>query len=301
MKKLSILLFSIFAATYTYGYTSDDLVWDFEWLEPDNKIEIVVGEPYQLKYTCSTNYSKVFSSEYASNWVHYDYNNGQSALLTPEAYTISESGVITGLTPGSYGMKCTGLIQAKSGAERRLNITIVSERSEKESNNTLDTANDIMSKIRFGLYNASDVDYFRYTNNNLKFGDWVIFKIHYYGSRENPFGYKWTTFSGTTMSGSGSLVTQDQECQALVINPGSPVYLEIYYDQSRSQYFNYFEEFVAEVYINGVPASGVEEIVNDNRNHATHYDLNGKIINPSTKGLHIIKYKSGRSVKVIVK
>ena len=116
-----------------------------------------------------------------------------------------------------------------------LMITVVSERSETEPNNTFDTANDIYTKIRFGLYNTSDIDFFRFTNSNLKWGDNVTFKIHYYGSRENPFGYKWSTFCGTDMIGSGSLISQDQECKALVTS-GNTVYLEVYYDQSRSQY-----------------------------------------------------------------
>ena len=101
------------------------------------------------------------------------------------------------------------------------------------------------------MYNISDIDYFKFTDSSLKFGDNVTFKIHYYGSRENPFGYKWATFCGTNMVGGGSLLSQDQECKALV-SSGNTVYLEVYYDQSRSQYFNYGEEFVAEMYVNGV-------------------------------------------------
>ena len=142
------------------------------------------------------------------------------------------------------------MIQAKSGVDKWLYITVVSEKSEKESNNTLDTANDINTKIRFGLFNVSDIDYFRYTNNDLKFGDIVEFKIHYNGSRDNPFGYKWATFCGENMVGGGSLISQDQMCKATVASSNT-VYLEVYYDQSSSQYFNYGEEFVAEVYING--------------------------------------------------
>ena len=249
MKKLLTLIVSLLPiSTFALG-----LINNFEWLEPNNRVEVVVGEPYQLKFNCSDN-SLPFTSEYADNWNHYDFAGGQHMVSTPTGYSIDEKGIITGLIPGSYAIKFTGYIQPKSGVDKMLMITVVSERSETESNNTLDTANDIYTKIRFGLYNISDIDYFKYTNNSLKWGDNVTFKIHYYGSRENPFGYKWATFSGTEMVGGGSLISQDQECKALVAY-GNTVYLEVYYDQSRSEYFNYGEEFVAEVYINGVPAS----------------------------------------------
>ena len=252
--KILLLLIAFACSLPSSAYTTDDFVWDFEWLEPNNKVEIVLGEPYQLQYTSRTNTSLVFTDEYAENWVHYDFNPSQHVVENPTGYSINKNGVITGLVAGKYAIKYTGLIQAKSGTDKWLYITVVSERSENESNNTLDTANDVYSKIRFGLYNTSDVDYFRFTSNNIKWGDYVTFKIHYYGTRESPFGYKWATFSGTDMVGGGSLMLQDQECKALVTS-GNSVYLEVYYDQSQSQYFNYGEEFVAEVFINGVPAS----------------------------------------------
>jgi hypothetical protein len=249
MKKLFALFIS-FLPISTFALS---LINDFEWLEPNNSVEVVVGEPYQLKFNCSDN-SLPFTSDYADYWNHYDFAGGQHIVSTPTGYSIDEKGVITGINPGSYAIKFTGYIQPKSGVDKMLMITVVSERSETESNNTLDTANDITNKIRFGLFNISDIDYFKLTNKNLKWGDNVTFKIHYYGSRENPFGYKWATFCGGDMVGGGSLISQDQECKALV-SSGNTVYLEVYYDQSHSQYFNYGEEFVAEVFVNGIPAS----------------------------------------------
>lgn len=251
MKKL-LTFFALLMPLSTFAL---DLITDFEWLEPDNRVEVVIGEPYQLKFTCSDN-SLAFTSAYADSWVHVDFDGGQHVVETPTGYSINERGVITGLVAGSYAIHPTGWVQRKSGAEKWLYITVVSERSETESNNTLDTANNITSRIRFGLYNISDIDYFSYTNSNLNWGDNVTFKIHYYGSRENPFGYKWATFCGGDMVGGGSLISQDQECKALVTSSNT-VHLEVYYDQSRSEYFNYGEEFVAEVYINGVPASEI--------------------------------------------
>ena len=295
MKKLFTLLFSLLPIS-TFALS---LINDFEWLEPNNSVEVVVGEAYQLKFNCSDN-SLPFTSGYASYWNHYDFAGGQHMVSTPTGYSINEKGVITGLIPGSYAIKFTGYILPKSGVEKMLMIKVVSERSEKESNNTLDTANEIKAKIRFGLYNISDVDYFKYTNNNLKWGDNVTFKIHYYGSKENPFGYKWATFCGSNMVGSGSLINQDQECKALVTS-GNTVYLEVYYDQSRSQYFNYGEEFVAEVYVNGQPATGVEQIVIVPNGHEIHFDLSGKQVDKKAKGIHIVKGANNSTYKVVVK
>ena len=170
------------------------------------------------------------------------------------------------MIPGSYAIKFTGWILAKNGANKWLYITVVSERKESEPNNSFDTANEVYSKIRFGLYNITDIDYFKYENDKLKSGDEVTFKIHYFGSRDNPFGYKWSMFTGTNMTGGGSLIMQDQQCSTYAI-AGKPIYFEVYYNQSYSQYFNYGEEFVAEVYINGIPAS---EYGNDKE-----YDVNG--------------------------
>jgi len=246
-------LLSLFVSLLPICTYALDLITDFEWLEPDNRVEIVVGEPYQLKFNCSDT-NLPFMSAYSDSWIHYDFAGGQHVVNPPTGYSINERGVITGLIPGSYAIKFTGWILPKSGVDKWLFITVVTERRESESNNTFDTANEVFSKIRFGLYNITDVDYFKYVNNDLKSGDKVTFKIHYYGTRESPFGYKWSMFRGTNMTAGGSLMLQDQECSVYVLYDKT-IYLEVYYDQSLSQYFNYGEEFVAEVYINGIPAS----------------------------------------------
>ena len=161
MKKLLTLIAMLMPlSTFALG-----LITDFEWLEPNNKVEVVVGEPYQLKYSCSDN-SLPFTNDYVDSWVHYDFAGGQHVVNSPTGYSIDNNGVITGLVAGSYAIKFTGWIQPKSGTDKWLYITVVSERSETESNNALDTANDITNKIRFGLYNISDIDFFRFTNNN---------------------------------------------------------------------------------------------------------------------------------------
>ena len=126
MKKLLTLIALVMPlCTYALG-----LINDFEWLEPNNRVEIVVGEPYQLKFNCSDN-SLPFTSDYADYWNHYDFEGGQHMISTPSGYSIDEKGVITGLVPGSYAIKFTGYILAKSGVDKMLMITVVSERSEQ--------------------------------------------------------------------------------------------------------------------------------------------------------------------------
>ena len=261
MKHLFILLISLLPV---YAF-AQSFIYDFEWLEPDNRVEAVVGEPHQLQYSCS-NPGLPFTDDFSGSWVHYDFEPFQHVVDPPTGYSIDEHGVITGLIPGSYAIKFTGWILAKNGANKWLYITVVSERKESEPNNSLEAANEVYSKIRFGLYNITDIDYFKYENDKLKSGDEVTFKIHYFGSRDNPFGYKWSMFTGTNMTGGGSLIMQDQQCSTYAL-AGKPVYFEVYYNQSYSQYFNYGEEFAAEVYINGIPAS---EYGKDKE-----YDVNG--------------------------
>ena len=45
--------------------------------------------------------------------------------------------------------------------------------------------------------------------------------------------------------------------------------------------------------------TGVEHITNVDGHDAVHYDLTGKVISPTAKGLHIVKFKNNRSVKVM--
>lgn len=300
--KTRILLFVV-AMLMSMKTFALGLINNFEWLEPNNKIEIVIGEPYQLKFSCSNN-NLPFTNDYLSSWIHYDFAGGQHVVNSPNGYFIDEKGVITGLAVGTYAIKFTEWIQSKDDVDKLLFITVVSERLETESNNTIDTADDICTKIRFGLYNVSDIDYFKFTDSRLKWGDNVTFKIHYYGSGENPFGYKWSTFSGTNLSGSGSLQKQEQECRALVTS-GNTVYLEVYYDQSRSQYFNYGEEFVAEVYVNGKLADIITPMFKEQQNMIGDceavYDLNGTKKANLSKGINIVKMKDGRTKKILVK
>lgn len=72
MRKIA-LFFAIMAGLWADAYTTDDFVWDFEWLEPNNSVTVGVGESHQLQYTTSTNYSWVFLATMADSWIHYDF------------------------------------------------------------------------------------------------------------------------------------------------------------------------------------------------------------------------------------
>ncbi len=62
MKKLLTLLL-VMCPLSTFALS---LIENFEWLETNNKVEVAVGEPYQLKFTCSDN-SLPFTSSHPAN------------------------------------------------------------------------------------------------------------------------------------------------------------------------------------------------------------------------------------------
>ena len=272
MKTKNVLLLAVLLLVISLKAQAITFIEDFEWLEKDNQIEIAVGEPHQLQFTCKAFRDKVFSEEYKSAWIHYDFTPMQHIVDEPTGYAIDKRGVITGLVPGKYAIKYVSPIHAKSGTDKWLMITVVSEHREKESNDTFETANEIKTKIRFGLYNISDKDFFRFTHQ-LSPTDLVGFKIHFYGNRELPLGYKWAMFSEDMMSGSGSIISQDQ----MITKPvwkGNNIYLEVYFDQSLSNYFEYGEEFVVEVYVNGVQVKiEIEEEAEPESQEKNYVDL----------------------------
>ena len=86
MKKL-LTLIALLMPLSTFALS---LVENFEWLEPNNEVEIVVGKPYQLKFSCSDN-SLPFTNSYASSWNHYDFAGGQHMVDNPTGYSIDEN------------------------------------------------------------------------------------------------------------------------------------------------------------------------------------------------------------------
>lgn len=47
--------------------------------------------------------------------------------------------------------------------------------------------------------------------------------------------------------------------------------------------------------------SGITSVTTDTNGHETHYDISGKVVSPSAKGLHIVRKADGTTRKVIVK
>lgn len=47
--------------------------------------------------------------------------------------------------------------------------------------------------------------------------------------------------------------------------------------------------------------SGITDVTTDTNGHETHYDISGKVVSPSAKGLHIVRKADGTTRKVIVK
>ena len=251
MKKYRLGIFTLWtmmAVPYmVHAYTTDDFVEDFEWMEPNNTVEVAVGESYQLHYKCSYEGHPVFSDFYKDDydWVYYSFSGGQHVIYEPLGYSIDKNGVLTGLQAGSWAIKPTGLIQRKDGKDVMLRVNVVPVKGEKEPNNTMDLANEFTSKIEFCLDNEVDIDYFKFKHNK-KFGEYVYFKVNYLDSYDYPVGLKWSTFSGGQSVGGGSLMYQGQICKALVVS-GDYVYIEFYFNSSFAQYFRYYEYFSVEV------------------------------------------------------
>lgn len=120
--KTRILLFVV-AMLMSMKTFALGLINNFEWLEPNNKIEIVIGEPYQLKFSCSNN-NLPFTNDYLSSWIHYDFAGGQHVVNSPNGYSIDEKGVITGLAVGTYAIKFTGWIQSKDDVDKFFSLLL---------------------------------------------------------------------------------------------------------------------------------------------------------------------------------
>jgi len=243
MKQRLLPFFSfLLVSFFTYSYTYDDFVWDFEWLEPNNTVEIGVGESHQLQYTCSTNYSIVFSEEMASNWVHIDLYPYQHVVFTPTGYAIDENGIITGKVEGKYVIHPTGLIQPKDPNNDWLWINVVSFHEEQEPNNILETANTLhILPTQFYLSTIVDVDCFKI---HVKAGEKLQFRVK--GTATIPM-IKWATFGGTNLTqiGGGSIILNDGE-QIIDIGDLTSVfgtgdyYIQFY---ANPNFYNYFQDF----------------------------------------------------------
>ena len=196
----------------------------------------------------------------SGNWVFYENN---SVVDAPTVFSMNAQGVVTGVKEGLGALKPTGFILKASGTDR-LYIKVVSSYEEQEPNNDFNNANELKgAPTTFGLYNLSDIDYFKVKANA---GDKITFKIKGDNSDNKFFGFKWSKFSSTYQSlGSGSLAIDESTGErdieissAFTSNYGTGYYyLEIYYDQSRSQYFTY-DKLTVQAFLNDKPV-GYEE------------------------------------------
>ena len=237
---------------------------NFKWEENEGTyngfplVTVAVGDKHKLQYSYTTNTmgTDIFDVN-SGNWVFYENN---TVVNAPTVFSMNAQGVVTGVKEGLGALKPTGLILKVSGTDR-LYIKVVSSYEEQEPNNDFNSANELKgAPTTFGLYNLSDIDYFKVKANA---GDKITFKIKGDNSNNKFFGFKWSKFSSTYQSlGSGSLAIDESTGErdieissAFTSNYGTGYYyLEIYYDQSRSQYFTY-DKLTVQAFLNDKPVS----------------------------------------------
>lgn len=304
MKKMFFLMSMMLA--FAANAAMAQFVFDFKWEENDETfngapmVTVGVGESRQLKYSFSSNTlgEAIFDSQ-DGNWVYYD-DNGY-VTDKPQCFTIDKNGVVTGVRTGMGALKPTGFIIKASGTERCY-VKVVDEYSEKESNNTLETANELKGiPTRFNLSNISDIDYFKV---NAKAGDKLVFKIKGCNSSYQYLGYKWMTFiPNTTQISGGSLQLKDGEREIEVNNTefwgAGEYYIEIYFDPQSTFKFQ-SGDLLIQAFINDLPVTAVEAVrVGDGGHAKAIFSIDGKRKSQLGKGLNIVKTADGKTVKVV--
>ena len=281
-------------------------VMDFKWEEYDEQwlgcpmVTIGVGENRQLNYSFSSNSlgEDIFDSA-SGNWVYYDDN--YYVTDKPQCFSIDKYGVVTGVRAGIGALKPTGYIIKASGTDRCF-IKVVDEYSEKESNNSLETANELKGlPMRFNLFNITDIDYFKV---NAKAGDKLVFKVKGCNPSYQYLGYKWMVFipNMSQISG-GSLMLNNGEREIEVKNTeywgNGDYYLEIYFDpQSNFQFQS--SDLTVQAFLNDKPVTAIETVRIGNAGNAKAvYSLDGKRRQQLEKGLNIVKTAEGKAIKVV--
>lgn len=290
----------------SFGSAMAQFVLDFKWEEYDEQwmgypmVTIGVGEERQLNYSFSINTlgEDIFDGA-SGNWVYYDDNN--YVTDKPQCFSIDKYGNVTGVRAGIGALKPTGFIIKASGTDRCF-IKVVDEYSEKESNNSLETANELKGlPMRFNLFNITDIDYFKV---NAKAGDKIVFKVKGCNPSDQYLGYKWMVFipDMSHISG-GSLMLNNGEREIEVKNTefwgSGDYYLEIYFDpQSNFQFLG--NDLTVQAYINDKPVTAIEtvKICNDEKAKAV-YSIDGKRRMQLEKGLNIVKTSEGKAIKVM--
>lgn len=256
-----------------YGafYQSGRFMYGFKWEEEETNsngaplITLAVGEKHRIKYSYSSSDmpDDIFYLTQTGNWVTYerkylqDLGNTDVVVECPEMFSISPSGVITAHKEGLAALKPTGYIQSEGGYDRCY-IQVVTNYEEKEPNNDLTYANELKSApTRFCLMNIADQDFFKV---KAKAGDKISFKVT--GDHTSHLGYKWNTISPSGKSiGGGGLLTDEETGEreitienSLTQNLGNGYYyLQIYFNQSISQYFVNNDYLTVQAFINDEP------------------------------------------------
>lgn len=103
------------------------VVTDFEWKENTSStyagyplVTITEGDEYQLHYSCSPSSATHLFAD-LSNFVFYEPTY---VVDNPSVISISSEGKITGLKPGTIGIKPTGQIVKKTSGNDRIYITV---------------------------------------------------------------------------------------------------------------------------------------------------------------------------------
>ncbi len=238
---------------------------DFQWQESETnvygmpQVTIGIGESYQLHYSYSSNtLGEDFFDPNVGSWVYYESNSSSFYVVnTPECFSIDSYGKVTGIKEGWGALKPTGNIRKTPDTDRCF-IKVISSGNELESNNTFETANLLKGyPLSFDLYNITDVDYFKVYANA---GDKLTFKVTFDNPDNNSFGFRWASFNPSLqqMNG-GDLPIRENE----FVKEYSPEwtsfvgsgywYFQVYYDQSRSQYFS-SNGMKIQAFINDKPA-----------------------------------------------
>ncbi len=258
---------TVYGAFYQSGKFMHGFRWEEEEMNSTGapQITLAVGDKYLIHYSFSSSEmpDDIFFLTQAGNWVAYERKNipglGNTDVVVecPEVFSISPSGVITAHKEGLAALKPTGYIQRGEGSDRCY-INVVANYEEKEPNNNVANANELKGAFtRFSLYNISDQDFFKV---KAKAGDKITFKLK--GSHYSHLGYRWSTFSPSGVSlGSGGLAIDESTGEreitisdALTKNVGSGYYyLQIYFNQSLSEYFTYNDYLDVQVFINDEP------------------------------------------------
>lgn len=276
----------------------------FKWQEQGTAdgyspaVTIGVGEQHQLKFSTTPYTPNIFNDDYSFDWVYYELiENTWMVVNTPNIFSITEGGQITGLKAGFAAICPTGYIQ---GNNERLYIKVAAA-EEKEPNDTNDAATTLNSgPIRFSISTHSDIDWFKVFANK---GDEIVFRISPEGAINQSCIFQVETYDPQlTMWGKYNEM----------LSPGAP-YFEVplkaefytgeYYIKlsfNNSPMFYYSGALSIQAFINGEPAAGAFDAIVEPDDTIEFFNLQGQPVDiASSKGQIIIKVSGGKATKIV--